>query len=82
MPVLPALSHLRLSLPARMCLSWLQPLGPDASWAPGSRVETLVPDRWATPYYLVKYANALHRLVGAQKVPVAALEAILTQLLQ
>ncbi len=45
----------------------------------GAAIETMVAGRWATPYYLVWFASALHRLVGTQA---AALEAILTQLLQ
>jgi hypothetical protein len=48
----------------------------------GAAIETMIAGRWATPYYLVRFASALHRLVGTQRVTAAALEAILTQLLQ
>jgi hypothetical protein len=48
----------------------------------GAAIETMVAGRWATPYYLVRFASALHRLVGTQRVTAVALEEILTQLLQ
>ena len=48
----------------------------------GAAIETMIAGRWATTYYLVRFASALHRLVGTQRVTAAALEAILTQLLQ
>ena len=48
----------------------------------GAAIETMIAGRWATPYYLVRFASALHRLVGTQRVTAVALEEILTQLLQ
>ena len=46
----------------------------------GSGYETMVPGKFATPFYLVRFVGTLRRLASTTRVSAAALDSILTQL--